>query len=366
MGWPIVHASGGPRERGRAYGAAARDRVHGSIELYGAVFEHYTGLTWGQVRARAGAFVEWFDDTDVQLLPEIEGIAEGAGVDAEDVLALNLRTEVMFGLDARAARAAAECTALGVAPPASDGVLVAQTWDWKPAAADTCVLLAMRPTGRPGFVTLVEAGLLAKAGMNDAGIGLATNALTSSLDRGEPGVPYHAILRRILSTASLEEAVREVAGRHRASSANYVIGTRRGEVVDIEVAPGDADAAWRIDGPAVCHANHFERPDRPFKDLAALEGPDSSLRAASVRGSLAASPVDVAAVQDALRAHMSEGHGDGSVCSHGDPALPPVADYVTIAGLVMDLTAGELHLTQGPPCSSDFETFGLPQLLAAA
>jgi hypothetical protein len=63
---------------------------------------------------------------------------------------------------------------------------------------------------------------------------------------------------------------------------------------------------------------------------------------------------------------MSEGHGDGSVCSHGDPALPPVADYVTIAGLVMDLTAGELHLTQGPPCSSDFETFGLPQLLAAA
>jgi len=95
MTWPIVVATGGPRERGRAYGQAARDRVHGSIELYRAIFRHYTGLTWDQVRDRAGAFVEPIDALDVQLLPEMEGIAEGAAVDAEDVLALNVRTEVM-------------------------------------------------------------------------------------------------------------------------------------------------------------------------------------------------------------------------------------------------------------------------------
>lgn len=116
MEWPVVRASGGPRDRGRIYGEAARDRVHGSIELYEAVFHHYTRLSWTEVRNRAGAFAPWFDDTDEQLLPELEGIAEGAGVDAEDVLALNVRTEVMFGLDSRTARAAAkECTAIGAA-----------------------------------------------------------------------------------------------------------------------------------------------------------------------------------------------------------------------------------------------------------
>ena len=152
MGWPIVMATGGPRERGRAYGQAARDRVHGSIELYRAIFSHYTGLTWDQVRGRAGAFVEPIDALDVQLLPEMEGIAEGAAVDAEDVLALNVRTEVMYGLGAPGA-AAAECTALGLAGTrsAAGHVVVAENWDWKPRARDTCVLLVMVSPDRTGF-----------------------------------------------------------------------------------------------------------------------------------------------------------------------------------------------------------------------
>ncbi|MGZ8580738.1 MAG: C45 family autoproteolytic acyltransferase/hydrolase [Actinomycetota bacterium] len=368
MAWPVVRASGGPRERGRAYGEGAHDRVQRSIELYTAVFRHYTGLGWTEVRDRAGAFAEWFDDTDMQLLPEIEGIAEGAGVDAEDVLALNVRTEVMFGLDARAARAAAkECTAIGAAPPATAGgrVFVAQNWDWKPPARDTCVLLAMRPAGRPAFVTLVEAGLLAKAGMNDGGLGLATNALTSSRDRGEPGVPYHAILRTVLTSTSLDEAVSHVTVRERASSANYLIGSRSGQIVDLEVAPGTADTVWRIDRSVVCHANHFVRPDRPFKDFALLESRESPMRQSAMEASAGQQPLDVASLEQSLRAHADPDRGSGSICAHGDPSEPPEADYVSVAGLVMDLTASELHVTSGKPCGFPFETFRLDELLGA-
>ncbi|MDH5225506.1 MAG: C45 family peptidase, partial [Actinomycetota bacterium] len=349
-------------------GEAARDRVHRSIELYSAVFRHYAELEWSEVRDRAGSFAEWFDDTDVQLLPELEGIAEGASVEAEDVLALNVRTEVMFGLDTRRARAAAkECTAIGAASPATaEGrVLVAQTWDWKPAARDTCVLLAMRPTGRPAFATFVEAGLLAKCGMNEAGIGIATNALTSSRDRGEPGVPFHAILRRLLTSSSHAEAVSEVTTRIRGSSANYVVGSRDGQISDLEVGPGGADTAWRVDDAVVCHANHFVRPDRPFKDLALLDGPESPDRLASVRDDLSERPIDVASIERALRSHAGIERGPGSVCAHGDPSMPAEADYVTIAGIVLDLTAAELHLTRGNPCETPFETHVLQDLLAS-
>lgn len=364
MTWPIVVAAGGPRERGRAYGEAARDRVHRSIELYEAIFRSYTGLRWTEVRDRAGAFAEWFDDTDVQLLPELEGIAEGAGVDAEDVLTLNVRTEVMFGLDARAGRATTkECTAIGAAPPATrdDHVLVAQNWDWKPGARATCVLLVMRPTDRPAFVTLVEAGLLAKTGMNEAGVALATNALTSSRDRGEPGVPYHAILRRILSSTTLDDATREVTHRQRASSANYLIGEGTGRLVDLEVAPGGPDTAWRTEGATVCHANHFERPDRPFKDLALLEGRESPMRRDRALGSIVDGPIDASTIQEALCGHAPD-RGDGSICAHGDPALPPEDDYVTIASIVLDPTAGELWITHGSPCEQRPETFRLATL----
>jgi isopenicillin-N N-acyltransferase-like protein len=340
--------------------------VHRSIQLYEAVFWHYAGLPWHEVRERAGAFADWLDDTDVQLLPELEGIAEGAGVDAEDVLALNVRTEGMYGLDTRAARAAAkECTAIGAAPPDTldDGVLVAQTWDWKPATRQTCVLLAMRPAGRPAFVTLVEAGLLAKAGMNDAGIALAANALTSSRDRGQPGVPFHAILRRVLTSSTLDEAVSEVTGRSRASSANYLIGHRRGVITNLEAAPGGADMVWRVDGGTVCHANHFVRPDRPFKDLALLDGAESRRRQSAAEGSLGDGPVDATAIERALRGHAAPDRGEGSVCSHGDPSEPPEADYVTVAAIVMDLARRELRVTQGNPCEHRFETYGLDDLL---
>jgi len=340
--------------------------VHRSIDLYAAVFRHYTGLGWAEVCDRAGAFAEWFDDTDVQLLPEIEGIAEGAGVDAEDVLALNVRTEVMFGLDARAARSAAkECTAIGAGPPVTAGgrVFVAQTWDWKPGAGETCVLLAMRPAGRPGFVTLVEAGLLAKAGMNDAGIGLATNALTSSRDRGTPAVPYHAILRRVLTSASHEEAVTEVTAPERASSANYMIGSRTGQLSDLEAAPGGPDAVWRVDGSTICHANHFVLPDRSFKDLALLEGRESPLRQASAEGGIGTRPIGVPEIESALRAHSGSPQGEGSVCAHGDPSEPPEADYVTVAGIVVDVTTGTVHVAQGNPCTAPFTTLDLHTVL---
>jgi isopenicillin-N N-acyltransferase-like protein len=366
MSWPVVRASGGPRERGRSYGTAARERVHRSIELYDAVFRHYTGLGWEEVRDRAGAFAEWFDDTDVQLLPELEGVAEGAGVDAEDVLALNVRTEVMFGLDTRAARAAAkECTAIGAgsARTADGRVLVGQNWDWKPAARETCVLLAMRPAGRPAFTTLVEAGLLAKAGMNEAGLAVATNAPTSSRDRGAPGVPYHAILRRMLTSTTHEEAVAEVTQRRRASSANYLVGSRHGGIIDLEVGPGGRDTVWSASGDWVCHANHFVRPDRPFKDLALLEGRESPRRQDSVERSLAASTVDVASIERALQAHSGADRGEGSVCAHGDASEPPEADYVTIAGIVMDPGDATMYVTHGNPCEEPFERYRFADLL---
>ncbi len=46
---PLIEASGAPRERGRQYGEAARDRIEQSIGFYSAAFEDGSGLTWGRV-----------------------------------------------------------------------------------------------------------------------------------------------------------------------------------------------------------------------------------------------------------------------------------------------------------------------------
>ncbi len=356
MPWPVVVASGGPRERGRRYGEQAAERAHRSVELYEQVFLRAAGLTWAEARRRAGAFVEAVDVYDHQLLPEIEGIAQGAALDAEDVLALNLRTEVMYGLGH-----ARECTALCASPAAADGqMLLAQNWDWKPATAATCVLLICAPAGRPAFATLVEAGLLAKCGVNEAGIGLMTNALQSSLDRGEPGVPFHAILRKILTSGSFEAAVAAVTHADRASSANYLIGSRDGRAVDIEATPANTRL---LEGEALAHANHFLWSDRGFKDLGLLEGGGTRGRQRRADAALAGGATSHRGFETTLRDHR--GLPD-SVCAHRNPALDELDDYVTIASVVADLTESTLSVSDGPPCGSAYERFALADLFALA
>ncbi len=101
--FPHVRVQGGHRERGRQYGEQARDRVRRSIEAYDEVFANYAGWRWDDVRNEAQRYVEPIERFDARYLEEMRGIAEGAGVTFEDVLGINVRTEVMFAAKARRA-----------------------------------------------------------------------------------------------------------------------------------------------------------------------------------------------------------------------------------------------------------------------
>jgi isopenicillin-N N-acyltransferase-like protein len=359
MSWPVVAVSGGPRARGRAYGEQASDRIHGSLALYEELFFSSTGMRWAAVRDRAGAFAGPIDDYDARLLPEIEGIAEGAAVDAEDVLALNIRTEVMFGMTS------GECTALCTPTSDREGahVVLAQNWDWHPGARDTCVLLVEAPHDGPSFVTLVEAGLLAKCGMNERGVGLAAMALTSTLDRGEPGVPFHAVLRRVLTSDSFDEAVAAVTTPVRASSGDFLLASRDGRSANLEGAPGGIEQVHRSDGRRLAHANHFLRPSREgFKDLERVDDTSTSFsRQTAAEASIAAGgDRSIRDILDTLRDH------DARVCQHADGSRPPSEEIVTVAAVVMDLTDGALWVTEGPPCTAAAQRSDLGSLVALA
>src|SRR5207247_4924557 len=120
-----------------------------------------------------------------------------AGLECTYNLAINVLTEIMFSAVAR--QVAVECTSFAALPEVTaDGhVLIGQNWDWKPQTLDTVLVLEVERDDGPDFVTVVEAGLLAKTGMNAAGLAVATNALISDDDHGEPGLPYHVIWRAL-------------------------------------------------------------------------------------------------------------------------------------------------------------------------
>src|SRR4051812_8858074 len=92
--FPLIEISGSPRERGRQYGAAARERILHSVATYARLFA-YCGMTWGEAELRALRYRDPIAATSPDLLEEIDGIAEGAGLTKGEILALNARTEIL-------------------------------------------------------------------------------------------------------------------------------------------------------------------------------------------------------------------------------------------------------------------------------
>ncbi|HLK73771.1 MAG TPA: C45 family peptidase [Streptosporangiaceae bacterium] len=356
-----IRVAGTPYERGRQYGTQARDRVRLSVQAYERVFAHFAGWEWPAVRRAAAAFEAPIAAFRPAYLDEMRGLADGAGLDLADVLAINVRTEVMYAAKARQAPLAsrippAECSAFAVVPAPGDpggAAIIGQNWDWLLHSAQTLIVLEARPNDGPDFVTVVEAGLLAKTGMNAAGLGLVTNALVTDADLGTPGLPYHVLLRAILDCATVTEALKVLQAGPRSSSANYLIAQASGAALNVEAAPGDFTRLYPLfpDQGLLLHTNHFLSPRLHPVDVSLWAMPDSAVRLQRLRAGATRS-----ATLAGFRALLAD-HADHpfSICSHPDPHDHPLEQGATIASVLMDLNARRLWLATGNPCQAPYE-----------
>jgi isopenicillin-N N-acyltransferase like protein len=352
---PIVTVRGAARERGVQYGTAAADRVRRTRDAYADVYAHFAKWDWGRVRAEAQPFVEPIRRFHPASIEEMAGIADGAGLEFDDVLAMNLRTEILFSAKVRNAGAelppVLECTSFA-ARTATGEPLVGQTWDWLTFSADTVVLVESTPDDGPAFMTVVEAGLLAKLGMNSSGLALATNALVTSADSGQPGVPYHVMLRALLDCRTPTDAATLLQSAQRSSSANYLFGNGDGLVADAETRPGGyADIAWGVpdDDGLLLHANHFSvAPAGTVDDIGTKLMADSLFRLQRVRRlALEAPESDVDNWKRILSDHAGQPAG---ICCHPDPAEHPLDRWTTATGAIFEPGARRAHLSVGNPC----------------
>ena len=362
-----VTVHGAPRGRGRQYGRLAARHVHRAIAAYRDVFEQRAGLEWGAAVAHAHRFVPAIEDFAPDSLEEMRGIADGAGVPLDAILVLNCRSELMFAAArSKGETPPGECTSFAVTPEASgEGhMLLGQNWDWVPFAREVCVLLDVTRDDKPSFATVVEAGMLAKVGMNAAGFGLCTNTLVSERDAGRPGVPYHVMLRALLDAESVDDASRILGSAERALSANYLVADKSGRAVNFETIAGGRNEihVTRPQDGMLAHTNHFLAPAFAPIDAYVGKSPHSLTRLADLwRGLKDGERLSVRRLQEILRSHR---HAPNGVCSHPDPAAHPLYARCTVASFVADLTAGEFWFTDGPPCASAYEPFRFPAHVA--
>jgi len=354
-GFPYFRiAAADPRERGRQLGLAAKGQIEQTVEFYRSYFSDVAALQWPDVRRAARKFRPVIAAYDEQVLEEIDGIAEGADLSVDDVLAINARTELMFGL---AGGMTPECTAFYVGPSASaDGhVLLGQNWDYYPGASASTILVEVEQRDRPSFVMLAEAGLVGKLGFNAAGIGVATNFLLSDRDKGQPAVPYHVVLRGILNSKSAEEALSAVVRARRAASANYLIASAAGIGVNLETGPGGVETVF-VSHPTddlIAHANNFTcAVNLADAGLELIPGSPGRMTRMSEQLQARRGSLTREELVELLRDH----HGrPDSICQHENEELPQAKRAASLASWVIDLTERVANICAGQPCAGTYE-----------
>jgi isopenicillin-N N-acyltransferase-like protein len=283
------------------------------------------------------------------------------------------------------------CTAIGVlgTHTASGHLLLAQNWDWHPDQRDAMVLLATRDERGHGVLTLAEAGMLAKAGLNSAGVGVCVNMLGCDRDglpdeRSAgvlPGLPYHVLLRAALEADSLSWALRTVCRSPRNASINLLIGQAGvvsdawpvpgspagdpagGELIDLELVPGDVGWLHPVDG-VLTHANHLETA-LPVYDTIKDSGGSSLFRSARARRLISAGAAAGRVTEDDLAAVLRD-HASYplSICRHTDEREAPAERSESVYSVLLDLDAGRFGLATGPPCGHPYTWVQLDEVLA--
>src|SRR5207249_1408980 len=355
---PTIEVSGDRRELGRQHGEAAREQIRESIAYYQQSVKRITGLDWTEIRRNAPRWVAPVEDYLPGISDEVRGIAEGASVEFEDVLALNARGELSthnpFADDANEG-----CSSFAILPQATgDGhVYCGQNWDWRCETFGTVVLLRITQPGKPTIVMQTEAGQVGRHGANSAGIALNANGLGTRWGKGI-GVPQPIIRRKILESSDMQTALRAVFDSSQSLCTNLLIAHRDGFAIDLETTPDRHGWMYPTDGLLV-HTNHFIAfvPEqvaatyRPFSVNSLWRLPRLTAGLAAARRATDSAGVR-GAIQTALRDHFAY---PNSVCKHGDANTQGTDVNQTIASSMVDLTTGEYWLAAGSPCEGEYE-----------
>lgn len=361
--FPIFGLAGSPQDIGLGYGRKAAEYIHRSISIYRNAFAS-KGVSWELARQKAREFTPNIERYHAGLLQELSAIAKGAELPLEDLLAINSRTELLYGQKPAAAQAPETdvdgCTGAIAMPEATSDrhTLHGQNWDWRDECADSAVVLRIEPESGPKMLIFVEAGILARCGLNSAGIAITGNFLQTDRDYGLDGVPLPFIRRRMLMSVSLGEAIRVVFDAPRTFSNNLMISQRDGECVDLEATP--REVFWTLpEQGLLVHANHFTSVGALARvhDVGLETNTDSLYRDRRVRASLSSRRGELT-VEDFKSAFADRYGAPRAVCR--SPILGPGGKTSsTVASIVMDTTEGTMWIAKRPYENSRFRQYSI-------
>ena len=356
--FPVISIEGGAYECGLQHGTAAAERVAKTVAHYLPTFVRQAKLSLEEVHKRAAAYGAQIEAIDADIYAELKGIAAGAKQSLEDVIAVNCRTEILYG-SLGGTKPATECTTVVALPEATrDGnILVGKNWDWRSPAIESVVVLRIRQKGKPALTMIVEAGMVGRDGFNEHGVIVCGNLLVSTHDRGAAGVPIPILRRRILHSRHYYEAIDSLARAPRGASGNYLIAHRDGVAIDFETTPEQVYVVYPERG-LLTHSNHFQSVVAQSTGATKYYTGDTLYRDFRAR-QLLEPKIGKITIDDIKMVLRDEFGAPRAICR--SPHEYGGDSTMTIASLIFDPKNGTVHVAPGQPTQSEYQPVGLPE-----
>ena len=338
---PIIEARGTYREVGLQIGR----QCHSQIQIMlGGLRDHLPdGVTWETMLSHSKLYLDHSRAVYPQYIEELEGIADGAGVPFDEVF-ISMCEELWEDVSLRG------CTDMAARGKATaDGTtLLAHTNDLSAKAEPILVILKVQAGDEPEYLGVSSGGIGISAGYNAARISLTGNQVNSNDVR--PGVPRLLVVRAILGSRTLSEAMSHCLIPQRASSYNNVIADGSGEVYSMEGSATDCEAIYIADD-VMAHANHYVAPS-----MRRFELDRSSIAGSIIRHNRA----DYLLRQnygklthELFRSLLADHAGyPTSICKHGTGS-------VTVFSIIIQLEHLRAWIGRGHVCETEFVEYQL-------
>jgi predicted choloylglycine hydrolase len=355
----LLTLEGTPKERGRIHGESLKPMILHAMKIWKVNLRRLTGVDVDEYIdkfvAETGllsAAEKWAPN----ILAEVDGIAEGTGVDFNTVFAWQSMDEEwwyrIFEKKLGTSAFVGHCSLLG---QSGQPTLLAQNMDLANFYDGLQVLLHIKDAeSSVQTYVFTVAGMVGLYGMNSTPLGVGVNTLLS-LNHSTQGLPVAFVVRKILEQTSLNDAVRFIHEIKHASGQNYLIGDQE-KVVDFECsgnrvcefAPyGGASVLYHTNHPIVNNDGISSAEVAKELALAGRSRERYDFLESKLKNS--SETVTEKLARDILCSH------DAPVCRHNnhDPA-----GFCTISSVIMRLSEkAELQLALQPPCSGNYKTF---------
>lgn len=357
---PILELRGTPYEIGLAHGGAFRERIVAFTASITAVHQANNAtlsVAADTLKAFCLRHVGFLERFSSELVEEMRGIADGAGVAFEDILYLNCFLELE---DLRAPGLGGKilpdalwgCTTFNVTADAAAErrTYLGQTFDMEEYYEKCLALLRMKPNNGPETLVVTLAGILGLVGLNAAGVGVAINKIVAKDAR--PGVIYPFVMRKVLEAERIGDALGTVIFSSRAAGMNYQL-TGAGTAFCAETSASRYELL-EIEG-AVAHTNHFVGGVmRGFETPNWLSHGGSMVRKhvadAFLKRHRGALSLDL--LKELTRDHTNHPR---CICAHGFPGEDENTAFKTIFAMIMAPTEGWMEFCPGNPCQNTYE-----------